>query len=213
MNLDVISPIMSKYYHMTVTPTNDNVQNSGIGKIPFGVCRCTYVAAWKCRLSPLLRQYHRKHNHYPYKRMFPKLLFFVLLLHRSYGWITVLRTEIIRQSRLSSSIAVVQQTKEARCLLYMTAIDEDNIDDESDDGWGTPLSLEDKTIELRKLQEERRGVSANLESLDQQRTNESERDLFIPVFSLVAIAGLFGSYGYEMLRLYSRGELYLPWDN
>jgi hypothetical protein len=38
----------------------------------------------------------------------------------------------------------------------------------------------------------------------------TERDLFIPIFSLVAIAGLVGSYAWEMLRLYQRGELYLP---
>jgi hypothetical protein len=37
-----------------------------------------------------------------------------------------------------------------------------------------------------------------------------ERDLFIPIFALVSIAGLMGAYGYEMVRLYLRGELYLP---
>lgn len=37
-----------------------------------------------------------------------------------------------------------------------------------------------------------------------------ERDMFIPIFTLVAIAGFTGAYGYEMLRLYSRGELYFP---
>lgn len=38
-----------------------------------------------------------------------------------------------------------------------------------------------------------------------------ERDLFIPIFALVSLAGLVGTYAYEMIRLYSRGELYLPW--
>lgn len=37
-----------------------------------------------------------------------------------------------------------------------------------------------------------------------------ERDLFIPIFAVVSLLGLFGAYGYEMLRLYFRGELYLP---
>ena len=41
---------------------------------------------------------------------------------------------------------------------------------------------------------------------------EPERDLFIPIFALVSLAGLFGAYGYEMMRLASRGELYLPWN-
>ncbi|KAL7545465.1 hypothetical protein ACHAWF_008815 [Thalassiosira exigua] len=39
-----------------------------------------------------------------------------------------------------------------------------------------------------------------------------ERDLFIPIFTLVSVIGFVGLYGYEMLRLYSRGELYLPWN-
>jgi hypothetical protein len=37
-----------------------------------------------------------------------------------------------------------------------------------------------------------------------------ERDLFIPIFSIIAIGGFVGLYGYEMIRLYLRGELYLP---
>ena len=40
--------------------------------------------------------------------------------------------------------------------------------------------------------------------------NEQERDLFIPLFALVSLAGLMGAYGYETLRLAARGELYLP---
>ena len=46
-----------------------------------------------------------------------------------------------------------------------------------------------------------------------QENEEKERDLFIPIFSIVSLLGLFGAYGYEMLRLYLRGELYLPWNN
>lgn len=42
------------------------------------------------------------------------------------------------------------------------------------------------------------------------RTTGSERDWFIPIFTLVAIAGFLGAYGYETMRLYARGELYLP---
>ena len=36
-------------------------------------------------------------------------------------------------------------------------------------------------------------------------------DPFIPVFAVLSLVGLFGAYGYEIIRLYSRGELYLPW--
>ena len=40
---------------------------------------------------------------------------------------------------------------------------------------------------------------------------KEERDLVIPIFALVSLAGLFGTYAYEMWRLASKGELYLPW--
>ena len=40
-----------------------------------------------------------------------------------------------------------------------------------------------------------------------------KRDMFIPVVTLISIVGFTGLYGYEMLRLYSRGELYLPWES
>jgi hypothetical protein len=42
---------------------------------------------------------------------------------------------------------------------------------------------------------------------------EPERDMFIPIFALVSIMGFVGAYAYEMARLASRGELYLPWNN
>ena len=42
---------------------------------------------------------------------------------------------------------------------------------------------------------------------------QSERDTFVPVLAVISLMGLFGSYGFEMLRLYSKGELYLPWNN
>lgn len=71
--------------------------------------------------------------------------------------------------------------------------------DESDDGWDTS--------ELDSLRDQRQKKEVN--RLDQRQ----ERDLFIPIFALVSLFGLFGSYAYELLRLYSRGELYLPWDS
>jgi hypothetical protein len=43
-------------------------------------------------------------------------------------------------------------------------------------------------------------------------SQKEERDLFIPIFALVSLAGLFGTYAYELIRLYIRGELYLPWS-
>ena len=91
-------------------------------------------------------------------------------------------------------------------LLQATAPD----DDDSDDGWGDNSKMK----ELQALQQER--VESATSSSRRETTNsnnassEQERDLFIPIFAVVSLAGLFGAYGYEMLRLYSRGELYLP---
>jgi hypothetical protein len=97
--------------------------------------------------------------------------------------------------------------------------------DDEDDGWGndddngssssSSSSSPAATAQKGKLpntsnSEER----SRVESMEKRSApKEQERDLFIPIFSLVSLAGLFGSYGYEMLRLYSRGELYLPWDH
>jgi hypothetical protein len=100
--------------------------------------------------------------------------------------------------------------------LYMSS-DDDSDDDDDDDGWGdesssgSSSSLEEKAQELRELQQ----ASSARRSPAQgpSTTDEPERDLIIPIFALVSIIGLFGSYGYEMVRLASRGELYLPWNN
>ena len=94
-----------------------------------------------------------------------------------------------------------------------------------DDDWGDHLTPESsasrddvvkisKNKELEQLQNDltakrKASVSTYASSAD---SNGTERDLFIPIFTLVAVIGFTGLYGYEMLRLYSRGELYLPWE-
>ena len=95
-------------------------------------------------------------------------------------------------------------------------------DGEDEDGWGTTTStstpassksMAEMTEELRSLQTPNQPTST-LQKQTRQGQDPQERDLFIPIFAVVSLLGLFGSYGYEMLRLYSRGELYLPWmDN
>jgi hypothetical protein len=65
-------------------------------------------------------------------------------------------------------------------------------DNDNDDDWGT-----------------------NDDDISQQSflaSPKEERDLFIPIFAVVSLAGLFGTYAYELIRLYIRGELYLPWS-
>ena len=95
-----------------------------------------------------------------------------------------------------------------------------------DDGWGEEPSkitsepvltssesdMISKSKELQRLQNDisaKRNDKVNSSPL---RGGGEERDLFIPIFSLIAVIGFTGLYGYEMLRLYSRGELYLPWE-
>lgn len=67
----------------------------------------------------------------------------------------------------------------------------------------------EKEKELSMLRSE---MKYKREMVSDGEKNENNTDLFIPLFAVVSLAGLFGAYGYEMIRLYSRGELYLPWD-
>jgi hypothetical protein len=89
--------------------------------------------------------------------------------------------------------------------------------DDEDDGWGNDddNGSSSSTSSPATAQKGKQPTSNSRVSTEKRRSapKEQERDLFIPIFSLVSLAGLFGSYGYEMLRLYSRGELYLPWDH
>ncbi|KAL7472386.1 hypothetical protein ACHAXS_012741 [Conticribra weissflogii] len=110
----------------------------------------------------------------------------------------------------------------------------DDDDDSDDDGWydNTTSALSpstssfssdersSKSRELARLQDQMAQKQQNQGLLNDKSadsagsgTGGEERDLFIPIFTLVSVIGFTGLYGYEMLRLYSRGELYLPWDN
>lgn len=92
-------------------------------------------------------------------------------------------------------------------------IDDDDDDDDEKNVSSSALSSTfevDKLQELRALQSKTTSGGRSSKTM-QSAANTSEPDLFIPIFSIVALLGLFGSYGYEMARLASRGELYLPW--
>lgn len=71
--------------------------------------------------------------------------------------------------------------------------------DDSDD------SMQPMTDTLRESE-----ISQPNRKVGSSQSKPEERDLFIPLFTLASIAGFTGIYAYEMLRLYSRGELYLP---
>ena len=97
-------------------------------------------------------------------------------------------------------------------------------DGDDDDGWGnnevgsnSDSSIEkqsDSNRELTMLQKDIANKREGRKALDSAtaKAHGEEKDLFIPIVTLVAVIGFAGLYGYEMLRLYARGELYLPWD-
>mmetsp|Transcript_37903 Transcript_37903/g.79892 ORF Transcript_37903/g.79892 Transcript_37903/m.79892 type:complete len:175 (+) Transcript_37903:212-736(+) len=107
--------------------------------------------------------------------------------------------------------------------------DNNGVDD--DDGWGDEqvvmgagttspagsLPTTDrisKSRELEMLQNDMAKKQSRQNTANLSQANDSgERDLFIPIVTIVSVIGFTGLYGYEMLRLYSRGELYLPWEN
>lgn len=112
-----------------------------------------------------------------------------------------------------------QQSCNSRILLK--AAESEQTDD--DDGWGdsvnaaTSVSSDriSKSQELANLQNDIAMKQQNKSAMRSSSTDmneEKERDLFIPIVTLVSVIGFTSLYGYEMLRLYSRGELYLPWN-
>ena len=107
------------------------------------------------------------------------------------------------------------------CCLQTTAKDDEDNDgtgwDDDDNDTKAPVFSQMKDSDkllLRQLQEDQQQKMspANNGMRITEDGEKGEPDLFIPIFSLVAIMGLLGAYGYETLRLYSRGELYLPWN-
>lgn len=98
-------------------------------------------------------------------------------------------------------------------------------DDDNDDGWASStlttttstLSNDndikrDKMIKelgnLKKQQQEAR--SNKLEKLSTNDNDNEQRDLFIPIVTIISIVGFGSAYLYETIRLYRNGELYLP---
>jgi hypothetical protein len=117
------------------------------------------------------------------------LLLLCSFASRSAGWMTVNPTRCMPVSRQSIPS-------------HFSANDNDN--DRDDD----KSSLKVELIEQLSWDD-----SGDKVPLLQSKPREEKRDLFIPIFALISLAGLFGTYAYEMLHLASKGELYLPWGN
>ena len=80
-----------------------------------------------------------------------------------------------------------------------------NNNDSDDDGWETDPS----TVSTTDMQRQPSPTVPSMHPVP-ATDRDDDGDLFIPIFTLVSISGLLGAYGYEMIRLYLRGELYLP---
>ena len=79
---------------------------------------------------------------------------------------------------------------------------QDDADDQDDDGWG--FDLDDKVVADFDPSSLTSSASSGADG------KKTERDLFIPIVAIVSIVGFAGLYGFEMMRLFFQGELYLP---
>lgn len=151
-----------------------------------------------------------------------KTMALLQLLLLSLGWTTTKITEAfvpIKTTRATSTkcrgIKTVGTTYRTTTATKLFSQDEDE-----DDGWGTAendgtTASPSSSIETDRKVNEVRSLREQASSTTSTNSNSSgaaaeERDLFIPIMAVVSLAGLFGAYGYETLRLASRGELYLP---
>lgn len=98
-------------------------------------------------------------------------------------------------------------------LLNSEKSNDNDIIEDDNDGWDnneimneTGYTSTGKAISNQQ-QVEWNNIKSKSNVVDRIDNND---DLFIPIFTLVSICGLLGAYGYEMIRLYLRGELYLP---
>ena len=95
----------------------------------------------------------------------------------------------------------------AETRLFSSTGDQSNENNEKDDGWDDDSSNDESARTTTSPH-----ISPTQLSSNSQQQEEPERDMFIPIFALVSVTGLFGAYAYETLRLASKGELYLPWN-
>ncbi len=129
------------------------------------------------------------------KRMtVPRASFVLLLLSTLLSALSGLNT--IQTRKLVVCPTHLSSSSSCPTKLYQSPKINNGDKDDNHDGWS------DESLET--LQYERKESSSS---------SSTDRDMFIPIFTIVSLAGLLGSYGYEILRLYSRGELYLPWNH
>lgn len=156
------------------------------------------------------------------------LLCFSSIFASSYGFTLIKIPNCFVQNGASFATSSLSLRKDittpslGRTLTFIFATSGDR-DDDND--WGSSsISSSESTdstdlkreLEALKIERENKSgnIGGNVQSSQYSTNNNStdqERDLFIPIFAIVSLAGLFGAYGYEMLRLNAQGELYLPW--
>lgn len=86
-------------------------------------------------------------------------------------------------------------------VVCLQAEKKENAEQDEDDGWG--FDVDDQLVAQAEKEMKSEAAATNAAA-------DQERDLFIPLVALISIIGFGGLYGYEMLRLYFAGELYLP---
>ena len=118
---------------------------------------------------------------------------------------------------LTTSIPIPDHRRRWMALDLATSNNDLDGNDDDDDGWDTgndkiaDTASIDVTSETRNRSVMQSSTNQQRTSVKQQQKSDTDRDdLFIPIFTVVSICGFLGAYGYEMIRLYLRGELYLP---
>ncbi len=96
--------------------------------------------------------------------------------------------------------------------------------DNDDNGWDNEVGEDNSELPLDRKSDRGRELAMLREALANKRGGRQsfdsvrvkgggdEKDLFIPIITLVSVIGFTGLYGYKMICLYSRGDLYLPWE-
>lgn len=120
---------------------------------------------------------------------------------------------------LKSPVNVINPVTNPYTVLFEEHNNSEKENNDNDDGWGMPPSMNKNEVTTEYGMKQYKSLVATTSEQQQQsetksvtpiKVNGNERDLFIPIFTIVSIVGFVGAYGYETLRLYMNDELYLP---
>jgi hypothetical protein len=96
--------------------------------------------------------------------------------------------------------------------------------DNEDNGWDDEVGEDNSESPLDRKSDRGRELAMLCEALANKRGGRrsfdsvmvkgegNEKDLILPIITLVSVIGFTGLYGYKMIHLYARRDLYLPWE-